>query len=388
MLHVPPGFQGMPPPPSLPPTKQNPALSHTILGQASKSNEPPQSPDWQQFTNPVHAELLATKWMSTSKLKEMAQTEGLVYRQGKFSEIEQSQLRNALENYRIRNGLTPEQLNEVVFAKEKAKDKEFWQEITTAVPLRPIVAVYHHVRRIYHPLRGQGKWTGEQDTLLEQSVNELGQQWEKVSNRVGRTASDCRDRYRNHIQGREQRNSGTWSKEEEAQLTAIVKEMMAEKGKDVDNDIFWGVVSQKMGGKRGRQQCRNKWTDSLSNTLKNEGEKPRWTAQDAYILIHKVDSLDVRHDSEIDWKTFPDSDWNFWSPHLLQRRWMTMKRGINGHENMSHAEILDVLREKKARYFPTFSAHSPKKKYKSDDIIEDEEDEELAQAGPSSSKQN
>jgi hypothetical protein len=48
-------------------------------------------------------------------------------------------------------------------------------------------------------------------------------------------------------------------KEEEAQLTAIVKEMMAKRGKDVDNDIFWGVVSQKMGGKRGRQQCRNKW---------------------------------------------------------------------------------------------------------------------------------
>ena len=50
-------------------------------------------------------------------------------------------------------------------------------------------------------------------------------------------------------------------------------------------------------------------------------------------------------------------------------------------------EILDVLREKKARYFPTFSAHSPKKKYKSDDIIEDEDEDESAQAGPSSSKQ-
>ena len=38
----------------------------------------------------------------------------------------------------------------------------------TAVPLRPIVAVYHHVKRVYHPLRGQGKWSIEQDTLLEQ----------------------------------------------------------------------------------------------------------------------------------------------------------------------------------------------------------------------------
>ncbi|KAF9646964.1 hypothetical protein BDM02DRAFT_3117798 [Thelephora ganbajun] len=349
MLHAPPGFQGVVPPPTLPPTKQNPAPSHTILGQPPKSTKPPPPPDWQQFANPVHAELLATKWMNTTKLKEMAQTEGLVYRQGKFSEIEESQLRNAIENYRIRNGLTSEQLNEVIFAKEKTKDKEFWQEITTAVPLRPIVAVYHHVKRAYHPLRGQGKWSGEQDTLLEQTVNDLGQQWEKVSVHVGRTAADCRDRYRNHIQGREQRNTGTWSKEEEAQLTAIVREMVAKQGKDVDSDIFWGVVSQKMGGKRGRQQCRNKWTDSLSNTLKNEGEKPRWTAQDAYILIHKVDSLDVRHDSEIDWKTFPDPDWNLWSPHLLQRRWMTMKRSIKYHENMTHAGVFCLLATQVAR---------------------------------------
>ena len=118
MLHVPPGFQGMPPPPTLPPTKQNPVLSHAILGQPSKDNKPPPPPDWQQFANPVHAELLATKWMNTSKLKELTQTEGLsvfgsvyafllmgvqglVYRQGKFSEIEESQLRNAIENYRI-----------------------------------------------------------------------------------------------------------------------------------------------------------------------------------------------------------------------------------------------------------------------------------------------
>jgi len=35
------------------------------------------------------------------------------------------------ENGAQRNGLTPEQLSEVIFAKEKTKDKEFWQEIST-----------------------------------------------------------------------------------------------------------------------------------------------------------------------------------------------------------------------------------------------------------------
>ena len=76
MLHVPPGFQGVPSLPTLPPTKQNPAPSHTILGQPSKNNEPPPPPDWQQFANPAHAELLATKWMNTTKLKEMTRIEG------------------------------------------------------------------------------------------------------------------------------------------------------------------------------------------------------------------------------------------------------------------------------------------------------------------------
>lgn len=52
---------------------------------------------------------------------------------------------------------------------------------------------------------------------------------------------------------------GAWSKAEEAQLTEIVKDMTVNQGKDTENDVFWGVVSEKMGNKRGRQQCRIKW---------------------------------------------------------------------------------------------------------------------------------
>ena len=52
---------------------------------------------------------------------------------------------------------------------------------------------------------------------------------------------------------------GFWSAEEEAELTRIVTEMTVSRGKDMDNEVFWGLVSAKMGGKRGRQQCRIKW---------------------------------------------------------------------------------------------------------------------------------
>jgi len=91
-------------------------------------------------------------------------------------------------------------------------------------------------------------------------VADLGQQWEKVSERVGRMSSDCRDRYRNHIANREVRVTGPWSKEEEEELTRIVAEMTIQQGRDFDNDVFWGLVSDRMGNRRGRQQCRIKWS--------------------------------------------------------------------------------------------------------------------------------
>lgn len=47
--------------------------------------------------------------------------------------------------------------------------------------------------------------------------------------------------------------------------------------------------------------------------------------------------MDVADDSEIDWNLLPDPDWNLWSAHSLQRRWLTMKRGVTDYENMPFA---------------------------------------------------
>ena len=155
--------------------------------------------------------------------------------------------------------------------------------------------------------------------------------------------------------------------------------MTIKQGKDIDNDVFWGRVSELMGGSRGRQQCRIKWfvelydmyylnllnditrTDALSKTVKNEGRKPRWSQQDAFILVHKyvfstysliwhdvwfyqrIDSLHVRDDTEIDWKLISDPDWNLWSAHTLQRRWLTLKKGVKGYEDMTHQGAITVF---------------------------------------------
>ncbi|KAM6496056.1 hypothetical protein JOM56_008762 [Amanita muscaria] len=348
----------LPDPPVTSPLGQMPVPSNAIIANTNSTAHSPRAKAVPQQTHPGHAHLLANKWLNPSKLAELVKAEGLVYKKGKFSATEEQQLRAAIEEYRSAKVLTEDQMMEVIHRKnDKSKDNAFWSEITTAVPQRPIISVYHHVRRTYHPLKLQGKWTPEEDGLLTQAVADLGQAWEKVSERVGRMSSDCRDRYRNHILNREIRATGmlssrSWTKEEEEQLTRIVTRMTVEKGKDFDNDVFWSKASQEMGGRRGRQQCRIKWTDSLSKTVKNDGQKPRWNQQDAYILIHKIDSLEVNDDTEIDWKTIPDPAWNLWSAHILQRRWLTMKRGVPNYENMSHQDIVDTLKSKKGVLLP------------------------------------
>ena len=90
----------------------------------------------------------------------------------------------------------------------------------------------------------------------------------------------------------------------------------------------------------------------------------------------------------------PDEHWNAWSAHTLQRRWLTMKRSIKGHESMTHAgmflccamchafvqssdytEIMDILRTKKAQSPPPISTRAHKK-ITSAETIADSDDED------------
>ncbi|ELU45902.1 nucleolar protein [Rhizoctonia solani AG-1 IA] len=336
-----------------------------------------------QIVNPEHADILATHWLNPAKLAELVKEQGmaffnethyainhmpfkpgLVYKKGKFSAIEEHQIEEALQNYAKSRSLTPPEIDAIIFSKGKKAKEEystFWSEISRtslydafatiltllvarAVPQRPIIAVYHHVRRTHHPMKQQGKWTPEEDAIViaynPSAVAELGQKWEQISLRVGRMSSDCRDRYRNHLVDQEARVVGPWTKEEEDELTRIVMELTVERGLQADNDVLWSEVSERMGGRRTRQ------TDALNKRVKNAGERPRWSAQDAYILVHKFASMPVQDDTEIDWKLLPDPQWNLWSAHQLQRRWFGLKKTLKDSDTMPHSEIISILQSK------------------------------------------
>jgi len=155
-------------------------------------------------------------------------------------------------------------------------------------------------------------------------------------------------------------------------------EELQSKGEGEDTDAVWTEVVRRMGGTRSRAQVRTKWCasnipswrllnamdrqDSLRKNIKTDGKR-RWLPIDSYILIHKsvcsplsmvvcsrfsrVNDLEVNDDTEIDWKTLRDDTWNLWSAHALQKRWMSMKRGIDGYENIPHSGTLSMTAAEK-----------------------------------------
>jgi hypothetical protein len=60
---------------------------------------------------------------------------------------------------------------------------------------------------------------------------------------------------------------GPWTVEEEVDLTKIVTEMTIQQGRDPENDVFWGIVAQRMGNRRNRQQCRIKWQVDYADSI-------------------------------------------------------------------------------------------------------------------------
>jgi hypothetical protein len=92
---------------------------------------------------------------------------------------------NTINNHSSQeNGIGDAGFTDLVFAKNgAAKNNAFWSALSgfsatswgafsnttaaAAVPMRPIIAIYHHVRRAHHPLRAQGKWMSSEDALLK-----------------------------------------------------------------------------------------------------------------------------------------------------------------------------------------------------------------------------
>ncbi|TKA83100.1 hypothetical protein B0A55_00864 [Friedmanniomyces simplex] len=145
-------------------------------------------------------------------------------------------------------------------------------ELKNALPNRTTAAIRKFCQRRYFP-KTSGPWTKEEDEMLLRAHAEHGDRWMSVSDLVGgRTGQQCRDRYRDHLQYGEEKETGPWSQDEEAKLVRVVSECVEQirqanidKGdlvnevEELEKLVAWNVVSDKFGGQRSRKRCMEKW---------------------------------------------------------------------------------------------------------------------------------
>jgi len=60
-------------------------------------------------------------------------------------------------------------LQKFLFSKERQEQfREFWLQIGSVLPERPLDSIYSHLRRMFHPGNHVGPFTAEEDEQLKQ----------------------------------------------------------------------------------------------------------------------------------------------------------------------------------------------------------------------------
>ncbi|KAF7972158.1 hypothetical protein HWV62_18812 [Athelia sp. TMB] len=128
---------------------------------------------------------------------------GLTPATGRFTEEEKKALISALMEYQIHEGISDEELEEIIGGRAKHRYTEFWLQINAAVPARTTQTVYAVVRAMYTPVEA-GPWQVQEDVLLEKAMEQYGNNWVMVSRLVGRSPQACRCRNRDQLERKKQ----------------------------------------------------------------------------------------------------------------------------------------------------------------------------------------
>ncbi|KAJ2552874.1 RNA polymerase I enhancer binding protein [Coemansia sp. RSA 1933] len=141
------------------------------------------------------------RWFTQQHLQHL-QSKGIVFKKGKFTDEENAAIDSKIASFVETHGLNRQNMYGHLFKQKTVSDANrqlrrlFWPILAETLPMRQIQAIYHHVRRKYHPHNYLGAWTTGEDEELRRLVAAHGLAWETISQQMGRMGTNCRDRWR------------------------------------------------------------------------------------------------------------------------------------------------------------------------------------------------
>lgn len=294
-------------------------------------------------------ELYSSKWLSNDELKRLERESGLPFKRGKFGRGEQEICMRALEEYLNLINLNRQEFIDMMFVRNNEKRtavgrtedkcKDFFVTVAGRLDGRPVVNVYHYLRRRLHPSNTGELWTAEEDAELKSLHLLHGPQWERIGREMGRFHVACRDRFRK-IQASYSR--GPWTEDEVRRLEqAHARAMSADKPEGV---AAWTFISDQVGT-RSASQCQWKWTETVMfRSMHPEKKRVNWTIAEDRLLVNSIYDLGIEHPSEIVWSTLcRDGPLAKFTPARVRHRWQLLQKRLRNSDRLPIDDICEAL---------------------------------------------
>ncbi|QPG94021.1 hypothetical protein C2857_004077 [Epichloe festucae Fl1] len=304
------------------------------------------------------------------------------FTQGRFSDAELARISRAVESFREDNGLTQQEVNELIHAPGGTTagetNAQLWTRIFSECPDRHRQKMINITRKKFHNFVARGTWTTEQDAELAELINIHGTKWSHIAGLINRHPEDLRDRYRNYIVCGANQRKDAWDEHEEARLTQYIMESMhaidelranepsrAILQKSYEELIDWQDISERMDRTRSRLQCITKWKslnirthgrDQLASTQPDSQisfrlEKARrqiavMPGEERYRLVMAIQATAVGTDVKIPWQRLVDKPFrNRWHRYTQMLLWRRLKAIVPNHTEASVRDTAHYLVE-------------------------------------------